>query len=188
MVVPSIAIREGVKKSFDITVDHFMEQYGKKARYFIYDSSSLNDIDTFSQSNDISVMIINTQAFNTMKEGAKNKAARIINSERDEFGSRKPIAVLAVNNPIIILDEPQKMGGAATQTALKAFNPLFTLNYSATHKEHHNTVYVLDALDAYNHKLVKKIEVVGFELKNLKGTDSYIYLQSCCSRKTRHHR
>ena len=175
VVVPSVAIREGVKKSFDITVDHFMEQYSKKARYFIYDSSSLNDIDTFSQSNDISVMIINTQAFNTMKEGAKNKAARIINSERDEFGSRKPIAVLAANNPIIILDEPQKMGGTATQTALQAFNPLFTLNYSATHKEHHNTVYVLDALDAYNHKLVKKIEVVGFELKNLKGTDSYIY-------------
>ena len=175
VVVPNIAIREGVKKSFDITVDHFMEQYGKKARYFIYDSSSLNDIDTFSQSNDISVMIINTQAFNTMKEGAKNKAARIINSERDEFGSRKPIDVLSANSPIIILDEPQKMGGAATQTALKAFNPLFTLNYSATHKEHHNTVYVLDALDAYNHKLVKKIEVVGFELKNLKGTDSYVY-------------
>lgn len=175
VVVPSVAIREGVKKSFDITVDHFMEQYGKKARYFIYDSSSLNDIDTFSQSNDISVMIINTQAFNTIKESANNKVARIINSERDEFGSRKPIEVLAANHPIIILDEPQKMGGAATQTALKAFNPLFTLNYSATHKEHHNTVYVLDALDAYNHKLVKKIEVVGFELKNLKGTDSYIY-------------
>ena len=175
VVVPSVAIREGVKKSFDITVDHFMEQYGKKARYFIYDSSSLNDIDTFSQSNDISVMIINTQAFNTMKADGRTKAARIINSERDEFGSRKPIAVLAANNPIIILDEPQKMGGAATQTALRAFNPLFTLSYSATHREHHNTVYVLDALDAYNHRLVKKIEVVGFELKNLKGTDSYIY-------------
>ncbi len=185
VVVPSIAIREGVKKSFDITVDHFMEQYGKKARYFIYNSSSLNDIDTFSQSNDISVMIINTQAFNTMKEGANNKAARIINSERDEFGSRKPIAVLAANNPIIIIDEPQKMGGTATQTALKAFNPLFTLNYSATHKEHHNTVYVLDALDAYNHKLVKKIEVVGFELKNLKGTDSYIYFAELLLSKDR---
>mgnify|MGYP002619358934 CR=1 FL=1 len=175
VVVPSVAIREGVKKSFDITVDHFMEQYGKKARYFIYDSSCLNDIDTFSQSNDISVMIINTQAFNTIKEGGRNKASRIINSERDEFGSRKPIEVLAANNPIVILDEPQKMGGSATQAALKAFNPLFTLNYSATHKEHHNTVYVLDSLDAYNHKLVKKIEVVGFELKNLKGTDNYIY-------------
>ncbi len=177
VVVPSIAIREGVKKSFDITQDHFMELYGKKARYFIYNSDNLNQIDTFSQSADINVMIINTQAFNTsLKEGAKNKAARIIYDKRDEFGSRRPIDVIAANNPIIILDEPQKMGGAATQTALAHFNPLFTLNYSATHKESHNPVYVLDALDAYNQKLVKKIEVVGFELKNLKGTDSYIYL------------
>ena len=177
VVVPSIAIREGVKKSFDITTDHFMELYGKKARYFIYNSDNLNQIDTFSQSADISVMIINTQAFNTsLNEKATNKAARIIYDKRDEFGSRRPIDVIAANNSIIILDEPQKMGGTATQTALKRFNPLFTLNYSATHKESHNPVYVLDALDAYNQKLVKKIEVVGFELKNLKGTDSYIYL------------
>lgn len=179
VVVPSIAIREGVKKSFDITQDHFMEQYGKKARYFVYNSDNLNQIDTFSQSADISVMIINTQAFNTsMKEGAKNKYARIIYDPRDEFGSRKPIDVIAANRPIIILDEPQKMGGAATQTALARFNPLFTLNYSATHRETHNPVYVLDALDAYNQKLVKKIEVVGFELRNLKGTESYIYFDS----------
>lgn len=177
VVVPSIAIREGVKKSFDITVDHFMELYGKKARYFIYNSDNLNQIDTFSQSSDISVMIINTQAFNTsMKEGANNSAARIIYSVRDEFGSRKPIDVISANRPILILDEPQKMGGAATQSALARFNPLFTLNYSATHRETHNPIYVLDALDAYNQKLVKKIEVVGFELKNLKGTDSYLYL------------
>ena len=179
VVVPSIAIREGVKKSFDITQDHFMELYGKKARYFVYNSDNLNQIDTFSQSADISVMIINTQAFNTsMKEGAKNKYARIIYDPRDEFGSRKPIDVIAANRPIIILDEPQKMGGAATQTALARFNPLFTLNYSATHRETHNPVYVLDALDAYNQKLVKKIEVVGFELCNLKGTESYIYFDS----------
>src|SRR5574344_1643541 len=178
VVVPSIAIREGVKKSFDMTVDHFMELYGKKARYFIYNSDNLNQIDTFSQSSDISVMIINTQAFNTsMKEGAKNAAARIIYSVRDEFGSRRPIDVISANRPIIILDEPQKMGGTATQTALARFKPLFTLNYSATHKEVHNPIYVLDALDAYNQKLVKKIEVIGFELKNLKGTDSYIYLE-----------
>src|SRR5574344_2034247 len=177
VVVPSIAIREGVKKSFDMTVDHFMELYGKKARYFIYNSDNLNQIDSFSQSSDISVMIINTQAFNTsMKEGSKNSAARIIYSVRDEFGSRRPIDVISANRPIIILDEPQKMGGAATQTALARFNPLFTLNYSATHKETHNPVYVLDALDAYNQKLVKKIEVVGFELRNLKGTDGYLYL------------
>ena len=179
VVVPSIAIREGVKKSFDITQDHFMELYGRKARYFVYNSDNLNQIDTFSQSADISVMIINTQAFNTsMKEGAKNKYARIIYDPRDEFGSRKPIDVIAANRPIIILDEPQKMGGAATQTALARFNPLFTLNYSATHRETHNPVYVLDALDAYNQKLVKKIEVVGFELRNLKGTESYIYFDS----------
>ena len=179
VVVPSIAIREGVKKSFDITQDHFMELYGKKARYFVYNSDNLNQIDTYSQSADISVMIINTQAFNTsMKEGAKNKYARIIYDPRDEFGSRKPIDVIAANRPIIILDEPQKMGGAATQTALARFNPLFTLNYSATHRETHNPVYVLDALDAYNQKLVKKIEVVGFELRNLKGTESYIYFDS----------
>ena len=179
VVVPSIAIREGVKKSFDITQDHFMELYGKKARYFVYNSDNLNQIDTYSQSADISVMIINTQAFNTsMKEGAKNKYARIIYDKRDEFGSRRPIDVIAANRPIIILDEPQKMGGAATQTALARFNPLFTLNYSATHRETHNPVYVLDALDAYNQKLVKKIEVVGFELRNLKGTESYIYFDS----------
>lgn len=179
VVVPSIAIREGVKKSFDITQDHFMELYGKKARYFVYNRDNLNQIDTFSQSADISVMIINTQSFNTsLKEGAKNKYARIIYYPRDEFGSRKPIDVIAANRPIIILDEPQKMGGAATQTALARFNPLFTLNYSATHRETHNPVYVLDALDAYNQKLVKKIEVVGFELRNLKGTESYIYFDS----------
>lgn len=179
VVVPSIAIREGVKKSFDITQDHFMELYGKKARYFVYNSDNLNQIDTYSQSAAISVMIINTQAFNTsMKEGGKNKYARIIYDKRDEFGSRRPIDVIAANRPIIILDEPQKMGGAATQTALARFNPLFTLNYSATHRETHNPVYVLDALDAYNQKLVKKIEVVGFELRNLKGTESYIYFDS----------
>ncbi len=177
VVVPSIAIREGVKKSFDITQDHFMELYGKKVRPFIYNSDALRMIDSFSQSADINVMIINTQAFNTsLKEGASNKAARIIYDKRDEFGSRRPIDVIAANNPIIILDEPQKMGGAATQRALEGFKPLFTLNYSATHKESHNPIYVLDALDAYNKKLVKKIEVMGFELKNMSGTNGYIYL------------
>ena len=179
VVVPSIAIREGVKKSFDITQEHFMEEYGKKARYFIYNSDNLTQIETFSTSNDISVMIINTQAFNTsLREGANNKAARIIYSKRDDFGSRRPIDVISANNPIIIMDEPQKMGGAATQAALKQFNPLFTLNYSATHKDVHNPVYVLDALDAYRQKLVKKIEVIGFELKNIKGTDRYLFLEN----------
>lgn len=179
VVVPSIAIREGVKKSFEITMDHFMEHYGKKARFFVYNSSNLNQLDNFSSSAGINVMIINTQAFAaSLKEDGKSKDARIIYSKRDDFGSRRPIDVIKANRPIIILDEPQKMGGAVTQKALKNFNPLFSLNYSATHAKQHNLVYVLDALDAYNKRLVKKIEVKGFEVKNLRGTDKYLYLES----------
>lgn len=179
VVVPSIAIREGVKKSFEMTVDHFMEHYGKKARFFIYNSGNLNQLDNFSSSSGISVMIINTQAFaSSLKEDGKSKEARIIYSRRDEFGSRRPIDVISANRPIIILDEPQKMGGEVTLKALKNFNPLFSLNYSATHKDHHNLIYVLDALDAYNKRLVKKIEVKGFEVKNLRGTDKYLYLEN----------
>lgn len=185
VVVPSVAIREGVYKSFDTMQDHFMEYYGKKARFFVYDSKHLAQIDDFSKDDNIRVMIINMQAFNASFNPEKNqeghkgdKAARIIYDQRDNFGSRRPIDVIAANNPIIIMDEPQKMGGNKTQTALKQFNPLFLLNYSATHKQHHTLVYVLDALDAYNKRLVKQIEVKGFEVKNFRGTDSYLYLES----------
>lgn len=123
-------------------------------------------------------MIINMQAFNTsMKEGGRNKESRIIYSERDEFGSRRPIDVISATHPIVILDEPQKMGGKATQEGIHRFNPLFTLHYSATHREKHDLVYSLDALDAYNQRLVKRIEVKGFELHNMRGTDGYLYLQ-----------
>ena len=177
VVVPSIAIREGVKKSFDMMEDHFFEHYGKKARYFIYNSKNLNQLDNFSASKDVYVMIINAQAFaSSLKEGAKNEAARIIYSKQDSFGSRRPIDVISANRPIVILDEPQKLGGDATQSSIKLFNPLFALHYSATHKDVHNLVYVLDALDAYRKKLVKKIEVKGFELRNLRGTDGFVYL------------
>ena len=179
VVVPSIAIREGVKKTFEITAEHFMEHYGKRARFFVYNSSNLTQLDAFSSDGGINVMIINTQAFaSSLKEDGKSKEARIIYSKRDEFGSRRPIDVIKANRPIIILDEPQKMGGDVTQKALKNFNPLFALNYSATHAKQHNLVYVLDTLDAYNKRLVKKIEVKGFEVKNLRGTDSYLFLES----------
>lgn len=173
VVVPSIAIREGVRKSFDTMQDHFMEHYGKKARVFIYDSKNLAAIDNFSQSAEINVMIINIQAFN-----ARGKDAKRIWMELDDFGTRRPIDVIKANRPIVILDEPQKMGGTATQDSLKEFNSLFCLNYSATHKQHHELVYVLDALDAYNKQLVKRIEVKGFDIKNLRGTDKYLYLES----------
>ncbi len=179
VVVPSIAIREGVKKSFEITTDHFMELYGKKARFFIYNSANLNQLDAFSSDSGINVMIINTQAFAaSLKEDGRSKEARIIYSKRDEFASRRPIDVIAANRPIIILDEPQKMGGDVTQKAIQSFHPLFCLNYSATHAKQHNLVYVLDALDAYNKRLVKKIEVKGFEVKNFRGTDQYLYMES----------
>ncbi|MCR5196188.1 MAG: DEAD/DEAH box helicase family protein [Pseudobutyrivibrio sp.] len=178
VVVPSIAIREGVKKSFEVTQDHFMEYYHKKIRFFVYDSKNLNQLDAFSSNSGINVMIINMQAFNrSFKEGANNKDSLIIYSPRDEFGSRRPVDVIKANNPIIILDEPQKMGGKATQDALQFFNPLFCLNYSATHEKHHNLVYALDAVDAYNQRLVKKIEVKGFQVKNLRGTSHYLYLE-----------
>ena len=179
VVVPSIAIREGVAKSFSMLEDHFMELYGKKARWFVYDSSNLQQLDSFSSDSGLSVMIINTQAFAaSMKEGGRSKESRIIYSKRDEFGSRRPIDVIAANNPIVIMDEPQKMEGDATQAGIKRFNPLFVLNYSATHKTKHDTVYALDALDAYRQQLVKRIHVKGFELKNLRGTSGYMYLDS----------
>ncbi len=179
IVVPSIAIREGVAKSFRMLEDHFMEHYGKKARWFVYNSSTLNQLDQFSQDSGISVMIINTQAFaSSLKEGAKNKESRIIYSKRDEFGSRKPIDVIAANRPIIIMDEPQKMEGEATQKGISTFRPLFVLNYSATHKTKHDTIYALDAFDAYKERLVKRIQVQGFEVKNLKGTSGYMYIDS----------
>jgi len=178
VAVPSVAIREGVKKSFEMTQEHFMELYGIKARFFVYNSSNLHQLDEFSSGFGINVMIINIQAFAaSLKEDGRSKESRIIYSKRDEFGSRRPIDVIKANRPIVILDEPQKMGGPATQTALKNnFNPLFSLNYSATHKTPHNVVYVLDALDAFKKKLVKRIEVKGFEIKNLRGTDCYLYL------------
>ena len=179
VVVPSIAIREGVYKSFTMLDEHFMELYGKKARYFIYNSNNLTQIDSFSSDASINVMIINVQAFNTsFKEGAANKEARIIYSKRDDFQSRRPIDVIAANRPVIIMDEPQKMEGEATQKALRNFKPLFVLNYSATHKTSHNCIYALDAYDAYKQRLVKKIQVKGITVQNLLGTQSYIYFDS----------
>lgn len=172
VVVPSIAIREGVLKTFQITEDHFMSEYGTKARYFVYNSKQLHHIEKFASDAGINVMIINSQAFN-----ARGKDARRIYMELDDFNSRKPIDVLASTNPIMIIDEPQSVEGKQTKESLKAFNPLLTLRYSATHREDYNKVYRLDALDAYNKKLVKKISVKGISAKGTSGTNSYLYLE-----------
>lgn len=173
VVVPSIAIREGVYKSFQITQDHFAEEYGKKIRFFIYNSVHLNQIDQFASDNNINVMIINSQAF-----ASKGKDARRIYMKLDEFRSRRPIDIIAKTNPILIIDEPQSVEGEATREGLKKFNPLMTLRYSATHKKDRifNMVYRLDAMEAYNKKLVKKIAVKGISVSGQSGTDGYLYL------------
>lgn len=173
VVVPSIAIREGVYKSFDITAEHFTESYGKKARFFIYNSKQLHHLESFSSDAGINVMIINVQAFNS-----QSRDNRRIYDELDDFQSRRPIDVISSNRPILILDEPQKMEGARTLESLARFKPLMILRYSATHRTTHNKVHRLDALDAYNEKLVKKIAVRGITVKGLPGTNAYLYLES----------
>ena len=172
VMVPSIAIREGVYKSLQITADHFSETYGKKARFFIYNSKRLHELESFSSDAGINVMLINIQAF--ASRGADN---RRIYDELDDFQSRRPIDVIASNRPILILDEPQKMEGKATMVALPKFKPLMILRYSATHKTQHNRIHRLDALDAYNQKLVKKIAVRGIHTRGLAGTNAYLYLE-----------
>ena len=173
VVVPSVAIREGVCKSYEITAEHFMEEYNKRARFFIYNSKQLHHLEQFSSDGGINVMIINVQAFN-----ATGKDARRIYEELDDFQSRRPIDVIAGNHPIMILDEPQKLEGAKTTESMVKFNPLAILRYSATHKTEHNKIHRLDALDAYNQKLVKKIEVRGITVRGLTGTNAYLYLDS----------
>ena len=172
VVMPSVAIREGVFKSFEITKDHFVEEYNKKIRYFIYNSSDLTRIEHFASDSAINVMIINSQAFN-----ARGEAARRITMKLDSFRSRRPIDVIAATNPILIIDEPQSVEGAATAERLKDFNPLMTLRYSATHKKEYNLVYRLDAIEAYNKKLVKKISVKGITVSGTTGTEGYLYLE-----------
>ena len=175
IVVPSIAIREGVYKSFEMTQEHFAEEYGKKIRFFIYNSSQLTEIDRFASDSSINVMIINSQAFN-----AKGKDARRIYMKLDEFRSRRPIDIIAKTNPILIIDEPQSVEGKQTKERLKEFHPLLTLRYSATHKADsiYNMVYRLDAMEAYNKRLVKKIAVKGISESGTTATDSYVYLES----------
>ena len=175
VVVPSVAIREGVYKSFQITQEHFAEEYGKKIRFFIYNSARLTEIDRFASDSNINVMIINSQAFN-----AKGKDARRIYMKLDEFRSRRPIDIIAKTNPVLIIDEPQSVEGKQTKERLKEFKPILTLRYSATHKSDsiYNMIYRLDALEAYNKKLVKKIAVKGISASGTTGTEGFVFLES----------
>ena len=197
VVVPSIAIREGVLKSFESMQEHFAQEYnGKRMQYFIYNSKQLSKIDAFASDAGMHVMIINTQAFNSsfdedsskdkMVKGKVKKAdktARIIFDKRDEFNSRRPIDVLSQCHPIMIIDEPQSVLGVdkgnKTRKGLALFKPLFTLLYSATHRKDdiYNMMFRLDAIDAYNQKLVKKIEVKGIRQIGSTATNGYVYLE-----------
>lgn len=180
IVVPSIAIREGVAKTFESTADHFKREYGVAIRPFIYNSKQLDKIEAFANDAGINVMIVNTQAFN-----ARGADARRIDMVLDQFRGRRPIDVIAATNPIMIIDEPQSVLGSGTKSELNAtrvglskFNPLFFINYSATHRDNYNMIYRLDAVDAYQKQLVKKIAVKGIEISGSNASSGYLYVES----------
>ena len=177
VIVPSVAIREGVKKSFEMTAEHFANEYQHSLHFFVYNSQQLSDIDAYVTSSDIEVMIINSQAFNS-----KNKEAKIFTSVSDAFGGRAPVEVICKTNPILILDEPQSLEGAkadsSTKKAFDDFGALMILRYSATHRSVFNMVYRLDAIDAYNQHLVKKIAVKGITIKGNSASSGYVYLEN----------
>jgi len=176
IMVPSVAIREGVHKSLEITADHFQGLYGKKIRFSIYNTqnkSNIINIKSFANTDNIEVMIMNYQAFAT-----KSKESRKIYQQLDGAQSERPIEIISRARPILIIDEPQRFGNS--ESLFKEFNPLFVLRYSATHKKDkkYNELYRLDAIDAYNQKLVKKIKVKGIEVLGNIGTNNYLFLDA----------
>jgi type III restriction enzyme len=173
VVVPSVAIREGVLASFEMTAEHFAQAYGGRPRSFSYDSRRLHELERFASDAGVQVLIINVQAFN-----AAGQDSRRIYQVLDDFQSRRPVDVISAACPVVIIDEPQKIGAARSLEALSLFNPLMILRYSATHRIEHNKVHRLGALDAYQQKLVKKIAVRGITVQGLAGAAAYLYLDA----------
>jgi type III restriction enzyme len=173
VVVPSVAIREGVRASFEVTAKHFLQAYGGRPRSFSYDSRRLHELMSFSSDAGVQVLIINIQAFN-----AAGQESRRIYQVLDDFQSRRPIDVISATRPVVIIDEPQKLGAARSLEALSLLNPLMILRYSATHRVEHNKVHRLGALDAYQQGLVKKITVRGITVQGLAGAAGYLYLDA----------
>lgn len=175
IMVPSVAIREGVHKSLEITAEHFQEIYGKKIRFSIYNTqnkSNLINIKSFADTSNIEVIIMNYQAFATTSQ-----ESRKIFQKLDTLQSEKPIDIIKRARPILIIDEPQRFGEKAEKIfSDRVFDQLFTLRYSATHRRDFNKIYRLDAIDAYNQKLVKKISVKGIEVVGNSGTNSYLFM------------
>lgn len=171
IVVPSVAIREGVYKSLEITREHFGEIYqNQPCNYFIYDSSKLDQIRNFATSSDIEIMIINIDAFRkSFEDPEKINKANIIHRYNDRMNGRKPIEFIAETNPIVIIDEPQSVDNTdKAKEAISSLNPLCILRYSATHRERYNLMYRLDPVDAYEKKLVKQIQV-----SSIKAMDNF---------------
>ena len=189
IVVPSIAIKEGVYKSLQITVDHFRELYENVSfDYFVYDNSrkgNLSDVRNFATSPDIQVMVINIDAFRkSFSDPEKENKANIIHRSHDRMTGAKPIEYIQETNPIVIVDEPQSVDTTSkSKEALRSLNPLCTLRYSATHVDKHHMLYKLDSVDAYEQKLVKQIEVAGVEVKD-GHNKAYIKLLSVNNKKS----
>lgn len=176
IVVPSIAIKEGVYKTLQITQDHFKGLYDNVSYdYFIYDSKKIDMIRNFAVNDTIQIMVINIDAF--------NKDANIIKQERDQANGYRPLDYIQQCNPVVIIDEPQNMESAKSKEAIQDLNPLCTLRYSATHKDRYNPVFKLDSIDAYEKQLVKQIEVATVGVTQSANTE-YIKLTSVKASKT----
>ncbi|MDD4272674.1 MAG: DEAD/DEAH box helicase family protein, partial [Desulfobacter postgatei] len=186
IVVPSIAIKEGVAKSLEITAEHFKELYDNVTfDAFVYDSSRLSDVRNFATSPDIQIMVINIDAFRkSFTDPEKENKANIIHRSHDRMTGAKPIEYIQETNPIVIVDEPQSVDTTSkSKEAIRSLNPLCTLRYSATHIDKHHMLYKLDSVDAYEQKLVKQIEVAGVEVKD-GHNKAYIKLLSVSNKKS----
>jgi len=163
IVVPSVAIKEGVYKSLQITEEHFKSMYaGVPVDFFLYDSSKLGQVRNFATSATIQIMVVTVGAIN-------KKEVNNLYKDSEKTGGEKPIDLIRATRPIVIVDEPQSVDGGlsgAGKAALDAMNPLCTLRYSATHANKHHMVYRLDAVDAYERKLVKQIEVAAATIED----------------------
>ncbi|WP_120404269.1 type III restriction-modification system endonuclease [Halobacteriovorax sp. BALOs_7] len=167
IVVPSIAIKEGVYKSLEITSDHFRNLYDNTScDFFVYDSQKLNQVRSFATDDSIQVMIINIDAFRkSFTDPEKEDKANIFHRSREELSGAKPKELVQATSPILIIDEPQSVDATEkSKDAIESLNPLFTMRFSATHKEVYNLVYKLDAVDAYEKQLVKQIEVASVKI------------------------
>jgi type III restriction enzyme len=162
IVVPSVAIREGVLKNLEITEEHFKALFNNlEFEYFVYDSKKVNRLQQFALSNQVQILIINIDAFRKNFIGTEEEhKSNIIYQDRDQTNGLRPIELIQVTKPIVIIDEPQSVASTEKSLdAIKALNPLCTLRYSATHRELYNQVYKLDPIRAYEMRLVKQIVV-----------------------------